>query len=184
MPKPVSACNNPAPLLHANGTLFLVCDSSIMYSAPALAGPWAIAAAAPFADRSDAPTGSYEDAFAYIDKRGAWHALFHVWSEALAPTCVDANVSAHAFSEDGVSWYFSPRQPYNTTVALDDGTSFITPTRERPKLLFGPDGEPTHLYNGAVRDIESCAPHWCSHCKMVSNWTINLAVPLLPEAAR
>ena len=177
------ACNNPAPLLHPNGTLFLVCDSSVMYSAPALAGPWTVAVAAPFRDTAGAPVGAYEDAFLWIDPRGAWHALFHVYAETPTPSCVDSNVSAHAFSADGATWFFSPRQPYGTTVALDDGTSFVTPTRERPKLLFGADGEPTHLYNGAVRDIESCAPHWCSHCKMVSNWTVNLAVPLLAAAA-
>ena len=170
---------HPAPLLHPNGTLFLVCGSSVLYSAPALAGPWTVAAAAPFNNRSNAPTGSYEDAFIWIDPRGAWHALFHVWSEVIAPTCADSNVSAHAFSEDGLAWHFSPRQPYNTSVALDDGTSFITPTRERPKLFFGSDGEPSHLFNGAVRDISSCEPFWCSHCKMLSQWTINLAVPLL-----
>lgn len=178
------SCNNPAPLLHPNGTLFLVCDSRVLYSAPALGGPWTIAAAAPFSNRSaSSPTGTYEDAFLWLDKRGAWHALFHVYDEIITPSCVDSNVSAHAFSEDGLSWHFSPRQPYNTTVALDDGTSFVTPTRERPKLFFGPDGEPSHLYNGAVRDIESCAPHWCSHCKIESNWTINVAVPLLSSAA-
>lgn len=176
----VPSCNNPAPLLHPNGTLFLGCDSTTIWAAPGLRGPWARVAEFP-PPGSVPPQGGYEDLFLWIDKRGAWHALFHVWStEIPAPyTCATSNVSAHAFSPDGLAWFYSPRQPYNTSVLLDDGTSFITPTRERPKLFFGADGEPSHLYNGAVRDIEGCAPHWCSRCKQLSNHTFNLVVPLV-----
>jgi len=175
----VPSCNNPAPLLHPNGTLFLLCDSKVLFRAPSLSGPWVQVQQLP-APRN-APLGAYEDGFIWIDPRGNWHALFHVWSSAVPSpyTCVNANVSAHAFSSDGLSWHYSPRQPYNTTVALDDGSSFITPTRERPKLLFGADGEPTFLYNGAVKDMEGCPPLWCSRCKVVSNHTFNLVVPLL-----
>lgn len=175
----VPSCNNPAPLRHTNGTLFLLCDSSVLYRAPGLGGPWVRVLQLPAP--VNAPVGAYEDGFLWVDPRGAWHALFHVWSSKIPVpyTCVAANVSAHAFSSDGLAWHYSPLQPYNTTVHVDDGTSFVTPTRERPKLFFGPDGEPAFLYNGAVRDIEGCAPMWCSHCKVVSNHTFNLVVPLL-----
>ena len=37
-------------------------------------------------------------------------------------------------------------------------------TRERPKLLYGPDGTPTHLVNG-VCPVSSCAPTACVQCK-------------------
>jgi hypothetical protein len=177
-------CNNPAPLLHPNGTLFLACNSDSLLAAPGLAGPWSAVRAPSFVNRSaGAPVGAYEDAFLWVDPRGAWHALFHVYAEVVEPTCASSNVSAHAFSEDGVTWHYSPLQPYTTTVTLTDGTSFITPTRERPKLLFGADGEPTHLFNGAVRDIQTCAPHWCSHCKMESQHTFTLVTPLLSGSA-
>jgi hypothetical protein len=169
----VPSCNNPAPLLHPNGTLFLGCDSKTIWAAPGLRGPWR--QVAEFPAPGDAPQGGYEDLFLWIDPRGAWHALFHVWStEIPSPyTCATSNVSAHAFSRDGSAWHYSPLQPYNTTVLLDDGSSFISPTRERPKLLFGADGEPSHLYGGAVRDIEGCSPHWCSRCKQLSNHTFS-----------
>ena len=36
---------------------------------------------------------------------------------------------------------------YNATIELDDGTSLLS-DRQRPKLLFGTDGEPAFLYNG------------------------------------
>lgn len=179
----VPPCNNPAPLLHPNGTLFLACDSATILRAPALAGPWSAVHAPSFTNHSNAPIGAFEDAFMWIDPRGAWHALFHVWSEEVEPSCVNSNVSAHAFSTNGLDWHFSPLQPYGTTVTLEDGTSFITPTRERPKLLMGADGEPTHLLNGAVRDIESCAPHWCSRCKEISQHTFTLVTPLLAGGA-
>jgi len=178
----VPSCNNPAPLQHPNGTLYLVCNSQTIHAAPGLGGPWT--QVAQFPAPHDAPVGSYEDAFIWLDPRGAWHALFHVWSNAvpLPYTCAPSNVSAHAFSRDGVEWWFSPTQPYGTTVHLTDGSTFVTPTRERPKLFFGVDGEPAFLFNGAVRDIEGCAPSWCSHCKMVSNHTFNLVVPLVAES--
>ena len=180
----VPPCNNPAPLLHPNGTLFLACNSRALLSAPALQGPWTAVPSPSFADHSGAaPVGAYEDCFLWIDPRGAWHALFHVYAEVVEPSCVNSNVSAHAFSLDGLAWHFSPVQPYSTAVELEDGTRFITPTRERPKLLFGADGEPTHLLNGAVRDMESCLPHWCSHCKMQSQHTFTLVTPLLAGAA-
>ena len=37
-------------------------------------------------------------------------------------------------------------------------------TRERPKLMLGPDGTPTHLVNG-VCPAASCAPRPCVMCK-------------------
>jgi hypothetical protein len=180
----VPPCNNPAPLLHPNGTLFLACDSATILRAPALAGPWSALSTPSFNDHTNAPIGGYEDAFLWIDPRGAWHALFHVWSTEPEASCVSSNVSAHGFSSNGIDWHFSPLQPYGTTVTLEDGTSFISPTRERPKLLFGAsDGEPTHLLNGAVRDIASCAPHWCSRCKQLSQHTFTLVTPLLAGGA-
>ena len=180
----VPPCNNPAPLLHPNGTLYLACNSKSLLSAPALQGPWTTVPSPTFVNRSSgAPVGAYEDCFLWIDPRGAWHALFHVYQEVVEPSCANSNVSAHAFSQDGLEWHFSPVQPYTTRVELEDGTSFITPTRERPKLLFGADGEPTHLLNGAVRDMESCPPHWCSHCKMESQHTFTLVTPLLAAGA-
>jgi hypothetical protein len=179
----IPSCNNPAPLLHPNGTLYLVCDSIAVFSAPGLDGPWQrVATLGPVPH--DAPVGGYEDAFIWLDPRGNWHALFHVWSTEILPNCIYTNVSAHAFSRDGLDWFFSPIQPYNSTVALDDGTTFITPTRERPKLFFGADGEPAYLYNGAVRDIELCPPHWCSRCKQLSNHTFNLVVPLISQGSQ
>jgi hypothetical protein len=61
-------CNNPAPLFHPNGTWFLLCDSSTLFSAPALTGPWTQLRSIP----TGGIDGSYEDANLYIDERGNW----------------------------------------------------------------------------------------------------------------
>jgi hypothetical protein len=106
--------------------------------------------------------------------------LFHVWSEAVEAQCVNATVSAHAFSSDGLQWHFGAAQPYNTTVAFADGRpTEISPTRERPKLLFAQDGvTPLFLLNGAVTGGGgACFPHWCSRCKELQK-SYTLIVPL------
>ena len=171
-------------MVHPNGTLYLLCGSVALYSAPALKGPWqhvtSLDAAHP-----GGPSGAYEDGFLYMDPRGGWHALFHVYEEVqpAPPTCANATVSAHAFSADGLTWFTSAAQPYDTAVKFADGSALISPTKERPKLLFGADGEPAVLYNGAVGGPSPCAPWWCSRCKILE-WTFTLATPLITPPGR
>lgn len=87
------------------------------------------------------------------------------------------HVSGHAFSPDGLTWAVSPDPPYGAVVDFTDGTSVVVPTRERPKLIFGADGNPTHLVNGVAGGAQSCAPFWCSHCKILM-WDYTLVQPL------
>lgn len=124
------------------------------------------------------PLGGYEDAFLWLDARGAWHMLFHVWSSKVESQCVNATVSAHGYSTDGLEWFIGGKQPYNTSVAFMNGHVEISPTRERPKLLFAEDGvTPLFIVNGAVTGGSSCLPHWCSHCK-IQHKTYTLILPL------
>lgn len=173
---PPPSCNNPAPMLHPNGTLFLVCDSNTLYSAPGIGGPWALVTT--WSTPNGGPWGAYEDAFLWLDARGAWHMLFHVWTNQVESQCVNATVSAHAFSSDGLQWFVGEHQPYNTSVAFTDGHVEISPTRERPKLVFAGDGvTPLFLVNGAVTGGSSCFPHWCSRCKLLLK-SYTLILPL------
>jgi hypothetical protein len=180
---PPPTCNNPAPLLHPNGTFYLLCDSTTILSSPSIDGPWThVLTWDP--ESGGGPYGGYEDAFIWIDRRGSWHSLFHVWSKRDLTTnstqCATATVSAHAYSEDGLQWYVGASQPYNTTVAFVEGPTEISPTRERPKLFFAADGvTPAYLFNGAVvrEGGEPCASPWCSSCKMTHK-TYTLVVPL------
>ena len=103
------------------------------------------------------------------DRRGNWHVLYHRMYDAAGP--LDPNWGAgngswtrpntpvpspgwaggHAFSRDGLSWSAWSRC-YNTTVSLNNGSSVNFSRRERPKLLFDADGQPTHLYNGVISE--------------------------------
>ena len=47
---------------------------------------------------------------------------------------------------DGITWS-NITSAYGGTRPLRDGGS-VNYAAERPKLLFGPDGAPTHLFNG------------------------------------
>jgi hypothetical protein len=66
---------------------------------------------------------------------------------------------------------------------VSDGSVVQMSTRERPKLLFGADGEPTHLYNG-VCPTPNCFPQAAIQCKVQGlgpqqgYWDHTLVVPL------
>jgi hypothetical protein len=185
---PPPSCNNPAPLLHPNGTFFLLCDSNTLFRAPTVAGPWTqVWVWNP--ETEGGPAGGYEDGFLWLDKRGAWHTLYHVWDNGdfvNATQCVNSTVSAHSFSEDGLRWFVGKAQPYNTSVVFaTGGPAVVSPTRERPKLLFAADGvTPRYLFNGAVAMTgRPCAAPWCASCKR-GDKSYTLVVPLGHDGAR
>jgi hypothetical protein len=76
-----------------------------------------------------------------------------------------------------------PRRSYFNTANVSDGSVVQMSTRERPKLLFGADGEPTHLYNG-VCPTPNCFPQAAIQCKVQGlgpqqgYWDHTLVVPL------
>jgi hypothetical protein len=149
-------CNNPAPLLHPNGTWYLLCDSSSIVTAPSFVGPWT--AAGSISTAGGVP-GTYEDAFMYLSPdASSWHVIYHVYN-ATTPcgACLGTMVSGHAFSADGVTWHQSPVQPFDNVYGRTDGVNVTVSTRERPKLLFNSAGVPTHLSNGVCQAV-TCPP--------------------------
>lgn len=171
---PPPGCNNPAPFLHPNGTWYLFC-SGPLYSAPSFFGPWTVAATP--SPRNPGVPGSYEDPVLYVDPRGNWHIIWHVYTTSpVPPTCVNSTVSGHWFSPDGLQWYAASTPPFPNTIPLTDGTTTLVSTRERPKILFDAAGDPTHLYNGVCATL-SCAPTPCVNCKY-NGKTYTNAVPL------
>ena len=60
-------------------------------------------------------------------------------------------VQSLAFSADGVTWQYSEVPPYTGTVRWANGTADAFARVERPVLLFGAGGRPTHLINGVQR---------------------------------
>ena len=59
-------------------------------------------------------------------------------------------VGRYAWSRDLLQWHVSPVAPYTVRSERQDGTVYHYCRRERPQVLLGPDGHPTHLFNGAL----------------------------------
>jgi len=177
----LGGCNNPAPWVHRNGTIFLVCGNT-MLRAEDIAGPWASAGSF---SHSGGPRGTFEDPYLYTTSRG-WHLLYHVYDvHADRTQCVNSTVSAHVFSVDGHTWHTAASQPYSTQVAVNDSASgevktITVATRERPKLHFDTKtGQMTHLFNG-VCSATACPEGpatGCVDCKYAS-WDYTLVAPL------
>lgn len=175
----LNSCNNPSPYVHRNGTIFIVCNNNRLLRSMSISGPWTVVTSL---QHLGGPPGNYEDAFFYIDKRG-FHLLWHVYNTNEHPPhghdCTNSTVSAHAYSQDGFSWFTSPIQPYGTRIVLLDGTTMTVATRERPKLFFDETGQMTHLFNG-VCGAPACPDGpktGCVDCKNDS-WDFTLVVPL------
>jgi hypothetical protein len=192
---PTSDCDNPAPWVHPNSSIFVACGRAIkgnlinVWRADQIWGPWSFVTGLNHtAWPKPKPPGKWEDVFIYTDKRGHWHALWHAFylNEGHRSSCVNSTVSAHSFSLDGYTWHAGATQPYDTQVqvldpAADSGTQTITvSTRERPKLLFDEHGQMTHLVNG-VSGASQCEaggpPSACTNCKL-KYWDYTLVAPL------
>ena len=75
------------------------------------------------------------------------HSLCDAW-----PDC-DA-VGGHAASIDGKTWHYSGGAAYTTTVAFTNGDNVTFSRRERPELMLGAVGLPTHLVTEVVDKTE------------------------------
>jgi hypothetical protein len=169
----VEGCINPAPWQLSNGTIYLICGSSILLRSESLTGPYDRVA---FINRSLAPVPVIEDAALWVDGEHRWHALFHGFSRSggqlcygqacEAPLCANTTVSAHAFSLDGIEWHWSQTQPYTATTELEGGSSVHSATRERPKPFIDSRGRLSHLVT-AVVDVPHCGRtnDSCANCK-------------------
>jgi hypothetical protein len=90
--------------------------------------------------------------FMWVDARGHWHSLFHKMFDPPGQGPCGTWAGGHAFSADGTAW--SPiYRAYNTTLSLEGGGTLTVQRRERPKFLFGPNMQPTHLYNGVITSL-------------------------------
>eukprot|EP00933_Yihiella_yeosuensis_P038928 TRINITY_DN32875_c2_g2_i1.p1 TRINITY_DN32875_c2_g2~~TRINITY_DN32875_c2_g2_i1.p1 ORF type:complete len:435 (-),score=50.00 TRINITY_DN32875_c2_g2_i1:50-1309(-) len=190
-------CNNPAPWVHKNGTIFLVCSGGSsgngLWRSESISGPWKLVTAGLTA--AGGVWGVYEDPFLYIDIDGSFHLLFHVYETGEnGITCSNTTVAAHLFSSDGFQWHTTPVQPFTSVISLADGGSMVVATRERGKILFNAEGRMTHLING-VSGLETCynatectwkkpgdcIGNACVNCKF-KGWDFTLITPLEEEA--
>eukprot|EP01116_Phalansterium_solitarium_P003337 TRINITY_DN1415_c0_g1_i2.p1 TRINITY_DN1415_c0_g1~~TRINITY_DN1415_c0_g1_i2.p1 ORF type:complete len:450 (-),score=126.67 TRINITY_DN1415_c0_g1_i2:113-1360(-) len=81
-----------------------------------------------------------EDAFLWHSQRG-FHFVFHRFDD-------DVNVGGYAVSTDGKTWIGTPHGIYNLTVSFGDRGSTTFMRRERPEMLFNPDGSISALLTG------------------------------------
>jgi hypothetical protein len=176
----IGACNNPAPWVHKNGSIFVNCGGRLM-RAENPAGPYAIVSSMG-PDRSVGPRGNYEDPQIYMDQREHFHCLYHVFRyNTNSSYCGNETVSAHQFSEDGFTWFMSRTQPYNNHIETTNGETVIVATRERPKPFFA-NGVMTHLASAVcgssncTRCVGPCGPG-CADCKY-NSWDYTLVQPL------
>eukprot|EP00658_Telonema_sp_P-2_P030410 TRINITY_DN22967_c0_g1_i5.p1 TRINITY_DN22967_c0_g1~~TRINITY_DN22967_c0_g1_i5.p1 ORF type:complete len:361 (+),score=32.61 TRINITY_DN22967_c0_g1_i5:279-1361(+) len=157
---------NPAPVFGEDGSIRIMAHTDwnpwageVILEAPSWRGPYRVHSH--MGDRIDRCDFCEEDPFMWRDKRGNWHVLYHRmfdpygpldpnWGSVVKPTKTPVPLGwagGHAFSKDGYVWSNWTRC-YNTSVVLTNGTVVEHQRRERPKLLFDADKNPTHLYNG------------------------------------
>eukprot|EP00040_Diaphanoeca_grandis_P015747 m.80694 g.80694 ORF g.80694 m.80694 type:complete len:429 (-) comp25339_c0_seq3:104-1390(-) len=156
-------CDNPAPLVLRNGTVLLMCSRSPtgqhawrLYRADTPRGPWShVTEVYPRSNRTGPQS---EDPFLWEDANGFLHVLSHTFPPE-GPNGEDQPstvMSIHGFSRDALEWHWSADQPYNSTIVFKDGHTVQHATAERPKLVIGSDGVPTHLINGLTTYLWPC----------------------------
>lgn len=124
---------NTALTIARDGSAVALVRSGIVWAAQNYTDPasWALAAGgAPLPDGDNT-----EDPHIYMDAHGRYHALFH----AMDPNDDPAFCGAHAFSIDGVAWTYSG-WAYGNNATYTDGEVHTFSRRERPHMLFAPDG--------------------------------------------
>jgi len=179
LPNTLGNCNNPAPWVHANGTIFIVCRG-ILKRAEHVAGPWSMVTAF---SHIGGPASTYEDPYLYVDQRG-FHIIYHVYALAERVQCGNATVSAHAFSKDGHAWHVSPVQPFTAQIEVAGSGTVSVSTRERPYFFFDASGQMTHLFSAVCHASQCPSEAPCVNCKY-THWDYTLAQPfdLSPQSS-
>jgi len=164
-------CNNPLPVWHPNGTLYVGCNPTQggipLFSSPNGGFTWTAAGTITVPPAwIAAPFLGVKDGFLYIDTRSNWHLLAHRYNYRNGGGKADGTtnlVSGHAFSPDGNTWMFSSVPPYDSQLMHTDGPSTVFTSLERPHLIFDAvSGQPTHLVLAAA---PAGTTPFCSGCR-------------------
>ena len=136
-------CNNPSPLLLPNGSTAVFCHGPGIRLAVADAhGVWSNATFIQEPMGGPVAHTVWEDPFAWLDSKGYWHMLSHVYPTNTSNWLQYADVVAgHGYSVDGVDWHWHPTPPYTADVTDTSGQTLHYATRERPFLLLSDDGK-------------------------------------------
>lgn len=91
------------------------------------------------------PDSNVEDPAVWVGRHGEYHAIFHAMDVAGQG---QPYLGGHAYSVDGGSWVYTGTA-YGNSANFSDGSWQTFLRRERPHLLFAPDGvTPLALSNG------------------------------------
>lgn len=172
-------CNNPAPFVHPNGTIFVGCrfgkERAILKRAESIAGPYTDVTNLPTQDKNGY---ILEDPQLYVDFRGHFHGIYHAYHRSPnADNCENEIVSTHIYSKDGHAWHISQHPPYGTKLELASGESITLATRERPKPLIDENGIMTHIIQAVCGSPYCYSPTGCVNCKY-KNWDFTLVSAL------
>ena len=144
--------SNPAPAIADDGSVLLAYRAGGDHVA--VGGGIGIAGApsyrGPYTRLNHSMLFAAEDAVMWrepAEAGGHLHMLVHAFQGVDGRA--DDNVGGHAWSRDGVLWQYTMEPAYTLRVDWTNGTSTDLYRRERPQLLFGQAGKPTHLFNGA-----------------------------------
>ena len=87
---------------------------------------------------------------------------FHIVIKDGDGTVTHAGYSgAHAISADGVSYSWTkPALAYTTTHKWSDGKTRTMKHQERPQVLLGADGSPTHFYFATDTGLDGSQEFW------------------------
>ena len=113
-------------------------------------------------------TGSHEDPFVWVDRRGNYHALTHNQGDGnrCGGGSAGHSCGAHLFSRDSYRWGISGKAAYSSAVRLKSNASVVnTGTRQRPQLVFSDDEarRPLYLFNGASFEGNNPDLHMLTH---------------------
>ncbi|HEU5396925.1 MAG TPA: glycoside hydrolase family protein [Verrucomicrobiae bacterium] len=166
--RPVIHASNPAPLVQADGSLYVFCrlkdgdgvNRGVAFTAPDYRGPYSPVAAGanllPDNDELEDPT--------IWRANGQYNILLNDW-KGKATGIVKAG--AQYFSKDGIHYQLMSRVPvFTKTVRYDDGSSEAFSRRERPFVYVNERGEVTALFtaclptNGPARIVVQPVDHY------------------------
>lgn len=153
---------NPAPFYHAGRWYLTGQKTTTIWTAANIGDEWLVHGnVTPVTD-----IGNREDPFFWIDARGNWHVINHVYDVVTQTSCGSSPLSDHLFSRDGKEWHkLTPTvQPYTHTVRYEDGTAHTYTTLERPWGSFNAAGQLTHINLAAdlMTQDAGCASY--DHC--------------------
>jgi hypothetical protein len=150
--KPVIRASNPAPLVRADGSLYVFCrlrdsqnvNRGVAFTAPAFEGPYSVV------EKGDnlLPNGGELEDPTIWRANNQYNIVLNDWKGRATGI---SKAGAQYFSRDGIHYTLVSREPvFTKTVKYDDGSSEIFERRERPFVFVNEKGEALALFTACM----------------------------------